>query len=96
MDFTWVAIALGDVSWIALAFLLRPVLKVRGQTREGTDAPSLLFEEFVTALRRDLPSGTLIVDRLASTSTNFTLELSSLLPPEPAADESDQDEEGEG
>jgi Tfp pilus assembly PilM family ATPase len=75
----------------------RPILHLRGRTREGTDSPSLLFEEFVGALRTDLPEATRIVHRMADTATYFTLDLTMLAPrpPDPGEpDETDLDDEG--
>lgn len=73
----------------------RPLLHIRGRTREGTDSPSLLFEEFVTALKGDLPEVTRILHRMEATATYFTLDLTMLAPPPPTepSDEEDYDEE---
>jgi Tfp pilus assembly PilM family ATPase len=60
----------------------RPILRIKGRAREGTDAPALLFEEFVAALRAALPEAR-IKERMGSTSSDFTLDLTLLAPAEP-------------
>ncbi len=60
----------------------RPILRVRGRAREGTDSPALLFEEFTAALRKRLPEAHL-KERMGE--TDFTLDLSSLARAEDAA-----------
>ncbi|MEW6072484.1 MAG: pilus assembly protein PilM [Planctomycetota bacterium] len=75
---------------------LLPILRLRGQTREGTDAPTVLFEEFVEAVRKDLPPATRLVHQMASTGSYFTLELTCLLPPAPAVEAEAAAEEGPG
>ena len=53
----------------------RPILRVRGRAREGTETPTLLFEEFVAALGRRIPD-VRIEDRMGDSS--FTLDLTTL------------------
>ncbi len=71
---------------------LRPILDITGQTREGTDSPTLLFEEFVTGIREDMPAETRLVHRMAAVASNFTLELTTLVPPVEAPEEIDEEE----
>ncbi len=68
----------------------RPLLRLRGRAREGTDSPTLLWGEFVGGLKQDLPAAR-VKDRMGE--TDFTLDLSMLGAPAPA---DDQDDAAEG
>jgi hypothetical protein len=60
----------------------RPILRVRGRSREGTDSPALLFQEFVGALMARLPEAR-TKERMGE--SDFTLDLCALGEPvEPA------------
>ena len=72
---------------------LRPIIEIQGKTREGTDSPALLFEEFVGSMRDDLPPPADIVHRMAGTAAYFTLEMTSLRPPDEPTDEEPAPEE---
>ncbi len=69
-----------------------PILRMRGRAREGTDSPSLLFEEFVGGLRQRMPDASL-KERMGDTASNFTVDLTLLAPrPEPEAEQADGEE----
>ncbi len=70
-----------------------PILRFKGRAREGTSAPSLLFEEFVGALQELLPTAR-IKHRMGATQTDFTLDLTLLAPPPEVAELDEDDEEG--
>jgi Tfp pilus assembly PilM family ATPase len=53
----------------------RPILRVRGRLREGTDSPALLFQEFTADLRARWP-GLRLKERMGE--SDFTLEMCSL------------------
>jgi Tfp pilus assembly PilM family ATPase len=55
----------------------RPILRLKGRAREGTDTPALLFQEFVTALREDLPEAH-VKERMGDTASVFTLDVTAL------------------
>jgi type IV pilus assembly protein PilM len=62
----------------------RPILLVRGESREGTESPALLFQEFITGLRKRLPESRL-EEQMGE--RDFQLRLSSLAKPAaPAAE----------
>jgi len=64
----------------------RPILHVSGRSREGTDSPALLFQEFCAALQRRLPEVRL---KQRMGESDFKLDLCALAPPrasEPAAE----------
>ncbi len=65
-----------------------PILRLRGRAREGTDTPSVLFEEFVASLRRDLPAAR-VKERMNDTQSLFTIDLTMVAPPAPAAQAED-------
>ena len=58
----------------------RPILRVKGRARQGTDSPTLLWEEFVGSLRADLAEAA-IKDRMGQ--NDFALDLTSLARREP-------------
>lgn len=58
----------------------RPILLVRGESREGTESPALLFQDFVAALRKRLPEAR-VKERMGE--RDFQLHLSSLGEPAP-------------
>ena len=70
----------------------RPILRLRGRAREGTDGPTVLFEEFVADLRRSLPEARL-KERMGGTASSFTIDM-TLFADAPSADS--EAEEGEG
>lgn len=57
----------------------RPILRARGRAREGTESPSILFQEFEAALKRRMPEAR-VKPRMGE--SDFTLELCSLGEPE--------------
>jgi len=60
----------------------RPILRARGRSREGTDSPALLFQDFVAALKKRLPEAQ-TKERMGE--SDFTLDLCALgAPSEPA------------
>lgn len=61
----------------------RPVVQVRGHSREGTESPSLLFQDLVEGLRRRMPEARM---KPRMGESDFTLDLSSLGQPEAAGD----------
>jgi len=71
----------------------RPILRIKGRARDGASAPSVLFEEFVGALQEAVPEAR-ISQRMGSTQTTFTLDVTLLAPPGPAADETAPSDEG--
>ena len=61
----------------------RPILRARGRSREGTDSPALLFQDFVAALKKRLPEAR---TKPRMGESDFTLDLCALgEPPEPPA-----------
>ncbi len=67
----------------------RPILRVRGLSRQGTDSPTVQFSEFVGAFQRDVPEAA-SKDRMGQ--RDFTFDTTSLGPPaEPADDEEDEE-----
>ena len=54
----------------------RPVLRLRGRAREGTEAPTELFAALAGGLRSELP-GVAIEERMGDTAAFFTLDLSA-------------------
>ena len=60
----------------------RPIVRVRGRSREGTDAPALLFQDFVAALKRRVPEAR-TKERMGE--SEFTLDLCALGAPAAAA-----------
>lgn len=58
----------------------RPIVRVRGQSREGTDSPALLFQDFVAALKKRMPEAR-TKERMGE--SDFTIDLCML--GEPAA-----------
>jgi Tfp pilus assembly PilM family ATPase len=64
-----------------------PLLRLAGRAREGTETPSLQFEEFVAALRQRLPE-LRMKERLGSTGSTFEITLTLLAPPAAALEES--------
>lgn len=60
----------------------RPLLLVRGESREGTESPALLFQDFVAALRKRLPEAR-VKERMGE--RDFQLQMSSLGEPVAAA-----------
>jgi type IV pilus assembly protein PilM len=71
-----------------------PLLRIAGRAREGTEAPSVQFEDFVTALRARLPD-VRMKERLGSTGSTFEITLTTLAPPAPAEDALGTDEADE-
>lgn len=69
----------------------RPVLKLKGRTREGTDSPQARFAEFVAALGTELP-GARIKERMGSGASQFTLDVTLLAPPEPVIEPANEQE----
>jgi hypothetical protein len=53
----------------------RPIVSARGRSREGTDSPALLFQDFVAALRKRMPEARL-KDRMGE--SDFTLDVCML------------------
>src|SRR5262245_30222560 len=61
----------------------RPILSARGRSREGTESPALLFQDFIAALKKRLPEAR-TKERMGE--SDFTLDLCALgEAPEPAA-----------
>ena len=54
----------------------RPILRLRGRAREGTEATTQLFQDFVSGMRASLP-GISIEERMGDTAAFFTLDLSA-------------------
>ena len=57
----------------------RPILRLKGRAREGTDSPTLLWSEFVAGLGAELPESR-VKERMGQ--TDFTLDMTSLAPPD--------------
>lgn len=53
----------------------RPILRVRGRSREGTESPALLFQDFAAALRKRLPEAR-TKERMGE--SDFTIDLCAL------------------
>jgi len=64
-----------------------PILRLAGRAREGTETPSLQFEEFAAALRERLPD-LRMKERLGSTGSTFEITLTMLAPPTAVVEES--------
>jgi type IV pilus assembly protein PilM len=56
----------------------RPILRLRGRSREGTDSPTVQWQECIAAVRAALPEAR-IKDRFGE--ADFTLDLTTLAPP---------------
>jgi Tfp pilus assembly PilM family ATPase len=69
-----------------------PILTIKGRAREGTVSPTAQFEELVRGLRADLPA-LRMREQLGSTGSTFTLTLTLLAPPPPAAEPLPAEEE---
>lgn len=57
----------------------RPILHLKGRTREGTDSPQVRFAEFTAALTRELP-GIMLKERMGAAGSQFTIDLTLLAP----------------
>ncbi len=53
----------------------RPILRVRGRSREGTESPALLFQDFVAALKQRMPEAR-TKERMGE--SDFTLDVCAL------------------
>ncbi|NOT29560.1 MAG: pilus assembly protein PilM [Planctomycetes bacterium] len=53
----------------------RPILRVRGRSREGTESPALLFQDFAAALRKRVPEAR-TKERMGE--SDFTIDLCAL------------------
>lgn len=73
----------------------RPILRLRGRAREGTAAPMLAFESFVSELRTGLPETMRVKDRMNDTASYFTLDLTLFGDVEEAPEEGREDEAAE-
>jgi hypothetical protein len=60
----------------------RPIVRMEGSAREGTDLISELYQMFLAKLRTDLPGAELEAN-LSPSGDRFTLELCLLAPPPP-------------
>lgn len=58
-----------------------PILRITGRAREGTETPTLQFDEFVAALRQGLP-GVRMKEQLGATGSTFTIAMTMLAPKE--------------
>jgi len=73
----------------------RPIVRLEGRAREGTDSPALAFQELVAGLESELP-GVRLKQRMGDAGSIFSLELTTLASPEePPADESPGATDGE-
>jgi Tfp pilus assembly PilM family ATPase len=63
----------------------RPILAVVGKAREGTSSLSTLYEGFIAQVRQRLPRADMLRERLSSSGSSFTVDVSVFVPPEPAA-----------
>ena len=72
----------------------RPILHLKGRTREGTDSPQLRFEEFVAALKHEL-DGVTLKERMGTSGAQFTIDL-TMLAPDLVVDEDGVEEFDEG
>jgi hypothetical protein len=68
----------------------RPILRIEGRAREGTDSISVLYEGFLARFKAQLPE-VLLNPNLSPSGDRFTLDLTSFLPPQPGPGP-DQDE----
>jgi hypothetical protein len=60
----------------------RPILQVAGKAREGTSSLSNLYEGFIAAVRQRLPRADMLKERLSSSGSKFTIDVSLFVPPE--------------
>ncbi|MFT4541080.1 MAG: Tfp pilus assembly PilM family ATPase [Planctomycetota bacterium] len=67
----------------------RPILSLKGRSREGTDSPAVLYQQFVTQLSNELPE-LRMKQSLSSTGDSFTLDMTMFSPPEEGVLENDQ------
>ncbi|MEM7306036.1 MAG: pilus assembly protein PilM [Planctomycetota bacterium] len=73
-----------------------PILRIQGRAREGTETPTVQFEEFVRQLNEKLP-GIRMKEQLGATGSQFTIAMTTLAPaPETPDAELDDMEEEEG
>ena len=68
-----------------------PILRVMGRAREGTETPTVQFDEFVAALRAELP-GVKMKEQFGSTGSTFTITMTVLAPPEPVLEDAEEEE----
>ncbi len=87
---TWGA----DEDWGVSRDQLVPIIRVQGRVREGTEAPSVLFEDFAAAIRKNLPD-VRMKEQLGATGSTFAIALTTLAPPDPETAAAG-DEDGEG
>ncbi|MCZ6597232.1 MAG: pilus assembly protein PilM [Planctomycetota bacterium] len=67
----------------------RPILHLGGRALEGTEQPTVQFEELVDAIRTGLPAR--VVPRMASTGRSFSIDLCILVPPAAEAEPEEGD-----
>lgn len=72
----------------------RPILSVAGKAREGTSSLSSLYEGFIASVRQRLPRADMLKERLSSSGSKFTIDVSLFVPPEAAPAEAEQDAGG--
>jgi type IV pilus assembly protein PilM len=65
----------------------RPIVRLRGRAREGTETPALLFQEFVAGLKSRMPEAR-TKERMGE--TDFTVDLTALGEPAPAPEEASE------
>ena len=63
----------------------RPILRVEGRSREGTDSPAVQYEGFVRSLRKRLPEMDM-KETLSPTGAKFTIDMTAFGPPEAMAE----------
>jgi type IV pilus assembly protein PilM len=61
----------------------RPIVRLRGRAREGTESPALLFQEFVAGLRSRFPEAR---TKPRMGESDFTVDLTALGEPAPVAE----------
>ena len=70
----------------------RPILRVEGRAREGTDSISVLYEGFLARLKDQLPEAQLNPN-LSPSGDKFTLDLTSFGPPQVSAEPGEDEDE---
>jgi len=71
----------------------RPIIRLRGRAREGTDSPIVLWEEYIASLKAGYPNVRLTQSMGQS---DFTLALTALAKEDPPAEEEVEGDDSEG
>ncbi len=74
----------------------RPIVRLQGRARQGTQSVVQVFQALVEALRTGLPSELRMKERLSSNSSTFSIDLTYLAPPADGAGTGPQEQQPGG